>query len=107
MNRLDDRTQEEKKTHNYLVTATDTFLSGWGDASCGLSKVAWACESKDVGNVLKWVEGRSDTRNVRVITGKWYPRNAVHVQIYVVHENHRYSQSMADAILAEENKGGN
>ena len=88
MIRKDDRTPEEKKTHNYLITATDTFLSGWGDASDGLSKCAWACESKDVSQVLAWVKSRSDTKYVNVTTGNWYPKNAVHVHIYVVKETH-------------------
>ena len=30
MKLIDDRTEEQKKTHTTLITATDKFMSGWG-----------------------------------------------------------------------------
>jgi hypothetical protein len=87
--REDDRTQEQKKTNKILITATDKFMSGWGGASGGASKCAWACrEDQDWGKVLDWVEKRSDMKYVNVNhTGKWYPQ-AAHVHIYVCDDNH-------------------
>lgn len=86
--REDDRTKEQKSTHIYLVTATDKFMSGWGLASGGASKVAWACETwEHAATVYKWVQGRSDMKYVNITSGKWYPK-AAHVHIYVVDENH-------------------
>jgi len=89
MKRIDDRTPEQKQTHTVLITATDKFMSGWGKASQGASKCAWACRSdQDWRKVLDWVENRSEMKYVNVNTsGKWYPK-AAHVHIYVVDDNH-------------------
>ena len=86
--REDDRTAEEMRTHTYLVTATDRFMSGWGKCRDGVSKCAWACKPEDWNKVFKWVSDRGEMRYVNQVTGKWYPRNAKHVHIYVVHEDH-------------------
>ena len=87
--RIDDRTPEQKKTHTVLITATDRFLSGWGDAEGGLSKCAWACEKKNWCKVLAWVNNRSDMKYVNAnFSGGWYPQNAKHVHIYVVNDDH-------------------
>ena len=85
--RIDDRTKEEKKTHTWLVTATDRFMSNWGEAKDGLSKCAWACKPEHVDKVFKWVSNRDEMRYVNCTNNKWYPR-AAHVHIYVVKENH-------------------
>ena len=89
MVRQDDRTKLQKKSHTYLVTATDKFLSGWGKASEGTSKCAWACDSiEKAEKILSWVENRSDMKYVNLnFTGKWYPK-AAHVHIYVVNSSH-------------------
>jgi len=88
MKRQDDRTAEQKKTHTILITATDKFMSGWGEASNGASKCAWACTKKqDWGAVLDWVESRSEMKYVNVTFNKWYPK-AEHVHIYVVDDKH-------------------
>lgn len=86
--REDDRTAEQKKTHTWLVTATDRFMSGWGECQGGTSKCAWACKGKDVDKVLAWVEGRDEMKYVNVTNRPWYPRNAMHVHIYVVTRGH-------------------
>jgi hypothetical protein len=85
--RQDDRTPEQKKTHTILITATDKFLSGWGQARGGLSKCAWACKPEHADKVFNWVQKRSEMKYVNYNTGKWYPR-AAHVHIYVVNEGH-------------------
>ena len=86
--RIDDRTPEQKKTHTYLITATDKFMSGWGQAANGLSKCAWACKPEHWEKVYYWVNSRSEMKYVSLNTsGKWYP-DAAHVHIYVVDEDH-------------------
>lgn len=86
--RIDDRKKEEKKIYSWLITATDKFLSGWGEAEGGLSKCAWACKKEDVDKVKRWVKSRSDMKYVNVVHGSWYPRHAKHVHIYKVETNH-------------------
>ncbi len=86
--RVDDRTEEQKKTHTWLVTATDRFMSGWGHASEGTSKCAWACRTLgEAQQVLAWVESRDEMKYVNLTSGKWYPR-AAHVHIYVADQTH-------------------
>lgn len=81
--RKDDRTPEQRKTHVWLVTATDKFMSGWGEAKGGLSKVAWACETlAEAEKVESWVKNRGDMKYVNIHKGNWYP-HAKHVHIYV------------------------
>ena len=86
--RKDDRTYEQKITHRYLVTATDKFLSGWGGATGGASKCAWACSTREQQEKLyDWVSKRSDMKYVNTCQDNWYPK-AAHVQIYVVDGSH-------------------
>ena len=88
MKRVDDRTPEQMKTHTYLVTATDRFMSGWGGASGGASKCAWACDSLDKAQKLfDWVSSRSEMKYVNITSNNWYPK-AAHVHIYVVDDSH-------------------
>lgn len=87
--RKDDRTPEQKETHNWLVIGTDSFLSGWGGAKGGLSYAAWACRPEDVDAVESWVSGRSDMYRVRVTTDPYSPPSeCAHLHIYVVEEDH-------------------
>lgn len=43
MKKVDDRTDEQKKTHVWGVVAKDKFMSGWGGAEGGASRCSWAC----------------------------------------------------------------
>ena len=86
----DDRTEEQLKTHTYLVTATDRCLSGWGGASGGLSKCAWACTKATVDSVYQWVNSRSDMKCVKIRGPHdcvWRPKCA-HLAIYAVEDGH-------------------
>ena len=87
MTRIDDRTPEQHKTHNWLITATDRFMSGWGGARGGASKCAWACTPEHASHVLDWVRSRGEMKYVNSTNGRWYPR-AAHVHIYVVDDEH-------------------
>jgi hypothetical protein len=82
--RNDRRTPEQMKTHRYLVTATDRFMSGWGMASRGTSKCAWACQTlAEAQACAERIRARSEMKYVHIHHGAWYPRNAAHVSIYV------------------------
>ncbi len=89
---VDDRTEEQSKTHTWLVIGTDSFMSGWGAAKSGNSYAAWACLPEDAGRVLQWVESRSDMKRVREVSechGRlWRPRGVGHAHVYVVEEGH-------------------
>jgi hypothetical protein len=86
----DDRTEEQKKTHYYVVLATDKFMSGWGAAKNGLSYAGWACEPKNADKVYKWVASRSDMLRIRTVGTPYRPnpKYCAHCHIYVVDENH-------------------
>ena len=84
--RNDRRTPEQRKTHRWLVTATDRFMSGWGMAKGGASKCAWACETRSQAEAqFAIVKARGDMKYVNITCGNWYPR-AAHVSIYVAKE---------------------
>lgn len=96
MELVDDRTDEQKKTHYWLIIGTDRFMSGWGGAEGGASYAVWACRPEDRVKVENWVESRSDMMRVRSVSdwGAVYrpSRYCVHCHIYVVDEKHRALQ---------------
>ena len=85
---VDDRTDAEKVTHNWVISATDRVLSGWGLARGGVSKCGWACRPEDAEAVFAWVHSRDDMKYVRCHSQKWRPRSAMHAHLYVVHDDH-------------------
>jgi hypothetical protein len=91
----DNRTPEERKKFCWLVVATDTFLSGWGDAGSKYSYAAWACDTLEAAErVSDRVARRGDTARVRIVDGKNYRPNSRycgHLSIYVVDNDHRYN----------------
>lgn len=86
MKTKDDRTAAQRLSHQWLITATDRYMSGWGGARGGLSKCAWACDSREAANACHaWVSARSEMKYVRIrppYGTPWRPR-AAHVHIYV------------------------
>ena len=86
---VDDRTDDQKKTHNVIVLATDSFMSGWGKASDGPSYAGWACRNEDVYRVERWLMNRDEMKRVRIVSGDYRPsRSGGHCHIYVVGEDH-------------------
>jgi hypothetical protein len=85
----DDRTDEQKITHTFLVVGTDRFMSGWGWTKGGYSYAAWACKPKDVKEVFEWVKNRSDMSRVRVVSSNNYKPSSrcKHFHIYVADES--------------------
>jgi hypothetical protein len=60
-------------------------MSGWGlCANGGVSKCAWACKSyEQAEKTYERIKARPEMKYVNIVHGRWYPRNAAHVQIYV------------------------
>ena len=87
---VDDRNEEQKKTHTIIFVGTDKFLSGWGQAQGGASYAGWACKSEDRYKVENWVRNRGDMLRVREVGNNYRPnpRYCAHFHIYVVDENH-------------------
>ena len=87
----DDRTDEQKRTHHLGVVARDKFMSGWGGASGGASRCAWAC-APDVNTdrVENWVRSRKEMRHVNVVDLATYrpPSGTRHFHIYVCNADH-------------------
>jgi len=81
----DDRTEEQKQTHKWLVIGTDSFMSGWGEAKAGASYAAWACLEKDLNRMEDRISGRKEMKRVRVIYGDYRPNPQLcaHLHIYV------------------------
>jgi hypothetical protein len=87
----DDRTEEQKSTHHFGVIARDKAMSHWGDATGGISRVAWACSSsEDASKVYDWVKSRSEMRNVSTIDLRNHKiaSQDAHFHIYVVKKTH-------------------
>ena len=92
----DDRTHAEKQTHDTLIFAHDTFLSGWGECeNNGISYCAWAARPEDVDDVETWVRGRDDMKRVRLVSANHVPQLGPndHYHIYVVGPCHRALES--------------
>ena len=87
---VDDRTEEQKKTHYWIVLGTDRFLSGWGRAVGGKSYAGWACKPGDFSKVDSWVRSRGDMDRVRLVSFGYRPKSAYckHYHIYVVNDGH-------------------
>ena len=91
MTRQDDRTPEQRKTHQWAVVAKDKCMSGWGGAKRGASWCAWAvAELDDAWRVESWVNSRSEMRYVRVVNLGDYrvPKSAAHFHVYVADPGH-------------------
>ena len=87
----DDRTKKQKSTHHFGVIARDIWMSNWGAAEGGISRVAWACSSReDASKVYDWVKERKEMKSVSTIDLRKHKVNSrdAHFHIYVVNENH-------------------
>ena len=81
----DDRTDEQKETHDWIVVGTDSFMSGWGKCSNGASYAGWACRFDDLDECEKMVRSRSEMKRVRVVKDPYKPnpKLCAHFHIYV------------------------
>lgn len=95
MERKDDRTQEQQVTHRWGVVAKDNVLSGWGGATGGTSRCAWAVDTSwtmdgSLEEVERWVRSRSEMKYVNIVDLNTYrpPTGTAHFHIYVVNDSH-------------------
>ena len=90
--KVDDRTEEQRKTHTLAVVARDNFMSGWGPCRNGYSRCAWAFDPSKVNSdrVFNWVKHRDEMRYVSLVEINSYrvPSGTAHFHIYVCDENH-------------------
>lgn len=88
----DDRTPEQKTSHVLAVVARDKFMSGWGGARGGASRVAWALNPAAVNpdRVERWVRSRREMQYVSIVDLRTYraPRGTARLHIYVVNPGH-------------------
>ena len=82
---VDDRTEEQKKTHPYIFGGTDSFMSGWGGAEGGSSYAFWACTQEDWSYCKSYVLNRGDLKRVRQVSNDYKPnaRNCAHCHVYI------------------------
>ena len=72
--RIDNRTDEEKAATVGFVVATDSFMSGWGQAA-GRSIFAVPIRSwQEADTVERNMKNRSEMKRVRVVGKNWRPR---------------------------------
>jgi hypothetical protein len=92
MIKKDDRNEEQKQTHVLAVVARDKCLSGWGGATGGASRCAWAFDPAKVNSdrVENWVRSRKDMQRVNLVDLRTYraPRGTAHFHIYVCNPDH-------------------
>lgn len=80
----DDRTEEQKKTHTWLVIMTDRFMSGWGLTEGGVSYAAWACRPEILHEVEKRIRRRKDASRVRIAFAATYrPKLHAHDHFHI------------------------
>jgi len=87
----DDRNNEQKSTHTWAIVAKDKFMSGWGGAKGGASRVAWAVDNYGkIPNLLGWVSARKEMKYVNIVNLKDYraPKGTAHFHIYIAGEGH-------------------
>lgn len=92
MTTQDDRTPEQKKTHYLAVVAKDRAMSGWGGATGGASRVAWAFDPTKVKSyrVYDNVVRRREMLYVNIVDLRTYraPKGTAHFHIYVCDPDH-------------------
>ena len=91
MIREDDRTPEQRKTHRFAIVMRDRFMSGWGGATGGYSRAAWACApDASIEKLESWTRQRGDAQYVNKIDLDCYrpPRSTAHFHIYVCDRDH-------------------
>lgn len=95
MIRQDDRTPEQRKTHQWAIVARDKFMSGWGEAKNGASRCAWAVPNEFIHDgrfdrLERWVRNRSEMVYVNVVKLDTYkpPSGTAHFHIYVADASH-------------------
>jgi len=91
MTKQDDRTPQQMTTHVWGIVAKDKCMSGWGGASGGASRCAWACgPGVNTDRVFNWVKSRTEMQYISLVDLSTYrpPRGTAHFHIYVCNPGH-------------------
>ena len=91
MTKIDDRTDSQKTTHHLGIVARDDFMSGWGGASGGHSRCAWAvAPGVSLQRLERWVRSRPELKYVNVVNLNSYrpPSTTSHYHIYIAGVDH-------------------
>lgn len=91
MEKVDDRTMEQRKTHTIGVVARDNFLSGWGHSIGGYSRCAWAvAPDANIDKIYQWVKSRTEMQYVAIVNLSKYrpPRGTARYHVYVCGKEH-------------------
>lgn len=85
----DERTEQEKKTYNILISASRRYRGRYANDQKS-HKFGWACENIQHANkVFKWVKNRSDMKLVKLHLDKvWNPKKGDVVSIFKVNKYH-------------------
>lgn len=85
----DERTEQEKKTYNILISASRRHRGRYANEQKS-SKFGWACKNIQHANrIFNWVKNRSDMKLVKMHLDKvWSPKNADAVYIFKVNKHH-------------------
>tara|TARA_Y100001951_G_C11094663_1_gene158653 strand:- start:243 stop:530 length:288 start_codon:yes stop_codon:yes gene_type:complete len=91
MIKVDDRTPDQVERCHLAVVARDTFMSGWGRAENGHSRIAWAVEKGvNIERLEDWVDDREEMKYVNIVDLRKYrvPSGTAHFHIYVATPDH-------------------
>ena len=85
---------EKMKSYKYYVTATDTFMSGWGCAEGKINKIAIGCNNRsEVAEVKAALRGRSEMKYINDTVNPKYPSDRYLVSWYRYNANARFKFS--------------
>jgi hypothetical protein len=90
---VDDRTEEQQRTHTVLMGGIDRCMSGWGGAENRLSRAYWAVPNNadQADSLWRWVASRGDISRPTVyyhgLPGH-IRSSGDHIHIYVVRDGH-------------------
>jgi len=91
----DDRTDQQLKTHTFIVGGHDLWMSGWGQCANGKSHAYWAARPEHARKVERWVRRTKDLKNVWATTTatlrlrhRKSETDKNHIHIYVVEGKH-------------------
>lgn len=82
------------KKYAYYVTATDTFMSGWGCAEGLINKVVIGCDNwSEVIEVKQALRGRSEMKHINSTVNPKYPPDRYLISWYRYNANARFKFS--------------
>jgi len=89
MNIQDERTEQEKKTYNILISASRRNRGRYANEQKSF-KFGWACKNiLHANKIFNWVKNRNDMKFVKLHLDRvWSPKKDDVVSIFKVNEYH-------------------